>query len=1436
MLGCATLLAGCSQSDCLPTTLTSGAKLVSLWIGPPDGSLAKGTTQQYVVTGIYSDGTRADLSSQVTLSSSAASIAAVSNASGSASLVTAVAPGSTTLTATLDGVSGSTDVTVSAATLVSIGVTSATADLPLGLTEPFTAIGVYSDHTTQDLTDTVTWSSTTGGVATISNGSGTNGLAKAATTGATTITASFNGVTGSKGLTVTPAVLESIEVTVASAGIGAGLAAGLNEQFVATGIYSDGTKHDLTSQVTWTSATAKVGSITSGGLASGLAAGSTVLTAALGNVSATQTLNVTPATLVSIGVTPTNTSAPVGLRTQFTATGVYSDGTTKDLTSQMIWSSANTQVAPVSNAAGYTGLATALGTGTTTVSATVNGVTGSSVFTVTAATLLSIDLSPANPSIANGTTQNLTATGIYSDGSRANLTSTVAWTSSNGGVASISNAPGSNGQAIAATPGTTTITAATGTVSASTGLTVTPATLVSIAVTPANPSIANGTSEPFVATGTFSDHTTQNLTTAVTWSSGAGTVASISNAAGSNGLATAAGTGSTTITAALGAVSGSTPLTVTAATLKSITVTPAAATIPDGTSEQYVATGIYSDNSTQNLTSSVVWTSSTPAAASISNAAGSSGLATGAGVGSTMIEAQLGSVTGSTSLAVTNATLVSIAVTPAGPTIAKGTTEQFVATGTYSDHSTQNLTTTVAWTSGTPAVATISNAAGSDGLASSATQGATTITATAGSVTGSTTLNVTAATLVSMAVTPTNPSIAAGTAQQFTAVGTYSDNSTQDLTASATWSSSTTSVASISNASGSQGMASSTDQGSTTIAASLGGISGSSTLTVTTAKLVSIAVTPVDPNIAVATTNQFTATGTYSDGSTHDLTSSVTWSSGTPAVASISNAAGSNGRASAATQGSTAISATLGGIVGSTTLTVNQATLVSIAVTPANQSIANGTGQQYTATGTYTDGSTQNLTSAVAWASSAPGVASISNASGSQGLASSAALGSTTITATLGSIAGSTPLTVTAATLTSITVTPANATVIVGATQQYVATGRYTDGSTQVLTTSVTWSSSNSGDATVSNAPGSNGLATGIVAGTVTITATAAPSSTSGSTGLTVTPQYAYVINNGANTIAQYSIGANGALTATGTPLATGSEPFFEVVNATNQYLYEVNINDNTIGQYSIGAGGALTPIGSGFVATGANPAQPVIDYSGQYLYVQNVGDSSVSEYSIGGNGALTSIGSIATGTTPFGIGIEPSNHYLYVPNNDDGNAGTISEYSIGAGGVLTALNPAKIVADASSPGLDKIAFEPTGKYAYVTNSTLNEVEEFSIGPNGQLTKFGTVAAGSYSRSIVLDQSGTYVYVVNSNDATISEYSIGSAGALTPLNPATVSIGSGSSSYDITLDATGRFVYVPVEGNNTVVQFSIGANGVLTLIGSIGTGSGTAPSGVATTH
>lgn len=257
--------------------------------------------------------------------------------------------------------------------------------------------------------------------------------------------------------------------------------------------------------------------------------------------------------------------------------------------------------------------------------------------------------------------------------------------------------------------------------------------------------------------------------------------------------------------------------------------------------------------------------------------------------------------------------------------------------------------------------------------------------------------------LVSIAVTPKNLSVVNGGTQQFTATGTYGDGSTQNLTSTATWSSSNTSVATI----GGTGLASGVGAGTTTIQAASGSVTGSTTLTVTVAPpvLTSIAVTPANPSIAKGVTQQFTATGRYSDGSTQNLTNTATWSSSNTSVATISG----TGLASGLRVGTTTIQAASGSVTGSTTLTIAAPTLSSVTVTPSNPSIPNVSAQQFTATGAYSDGSTQNLTNSVVWTSSNTSVATIN----STGLATAVGAGTSTIRATQGSVNGSTTLTVT---------------------------------------------------------------------------------------------------------------------------------------------------------------------------------------------------------------------------------------------------------------------------------------------------------------------------------------------------------------------------------------------------------------------------------------
>ncbi len=632
--------------------------------------------------------------------------------------------------------------------------------------------------------------------------------------------------------------------------------------------------------------------------------------------------------LVGVTVSPAGPSIAKGTTQQFTATGRFSDGTTEDLTSRVLWSAANPTVATITAA----GLATGLAAGTTMVSATSQTFSGAASLTVGPPALVSIAVVPSAISMAKGQSQQFTATGTYTDGTSQAITTSVAWSSANTGIAAVAI----TGVVTALSAGSTSVTATQSGISASSSITVNPAALVSLAVTPGTATIAKGLTQQFTATGSYTDGSTQNLTSSVTWATSNAGAASVN----SSGLATGLAQGAASISAAQGSISAMASLTVNPAALLSIAVAPGTASIAKGLSQQFTATGTYSDGTTQSLTSSVTWTSSNPAVASIAP----SGLASALTQGTASIQAALSGISSSSSLAVTPAALLSIAVTPGTTALPKGLTQQFAATGSYTDGSTQNLTAAAVWTSSNIAVATIPPG----GLATAVGVGGATIAASSGTITGSAALTVTPPDLVAIAVTPVSPSIAKGLTQQFTATGTYTDNSTQNLTASATWTSSNAAVASIAPG----GLATTVEAGTAVVSALSGTVTGSTSLTVTAATLVSIAVTPANPSIMLNGTQQFTATGTYTDNSTQDLTTTATWSATNTAIATISNAPGSNGLATSASVGMTAIQATdpVTGISGSTELTVTSNGIVTVTISPRQAGLTLTQPQQFTAT------------------------------------------------------------------------------------------------------------------------------------------------------------------------------------------------------------------------------------------------------------------------------------------------------------------------------------------------------------------------------------------------------------------------------------------------------------------------------------------------------
>lgn len=292
-------------------------------------------------------------------------------------------------------------------------------------------------------------------------------------------------------------------------------------------------------------------------------------------------------------------------------------------------------------------------------------------------------------------------------------------------------------------------------------------------------------------------------------------------------------------------------------------------------------------------------------------------------------------------------------------------------------------------------------------------------------------------------------------------------------------------------------------------------------------------ISPASETLAIGNTAQFTATATLSQGkhpnSTQDMTSSVSWKSSNPGVATISD----SGLATAVAPGTTIITASTAGFPGTisdtASVTVTSPSggggtnpdLISLSLIPNSQTAtAVNETTQFLAIGTYAGnpGTTVDLTGQSTWSSSDSKIATVS----STGLVTALSQGTTTITAIAtnpagGVVTGSATFTVTVASvsqsLQSLSIIPTSQAVLsLGETSQFIAIGSYggSPATTVNLTNQVTWGSSDTNVATIDSA----GVITATGAGTTTVTAIA----TDPNTGNVVTGTATFTVTIPAST------------------------------------------------------------------------------------------------------------------------------------------------------------------------------------------------------------------------------------------------------------------------------------------------------------------------------
>jgi len=1048
------LVAACGKSNHEQGTNTQ-ATLASLAISPGGARLAKGTSTQFFATGAYSDLSVRDVSTEVVWASSEPGILSVSGG-----MAKALGKGSALVTATLSGKTAAVSVTITDAALVSLSVTPPTASLPKGSSAQMKATGTFTDKTTQDLTSAAAWSSSDPNEVSVSGG-----LVTAAGTGTATITAALASQTASALVTATSALVAGISIGPAVLS----LPIGLTQQYTATCNYTDG-QRDCTGQVSWSVSTgSSFASINSAGLATGLAVGQAVVMASLGFGQCTATfacttsvqVTVTPAVLVSIVVSPATYTIPSGLEYPFKAWGQYSDNSApKDISGMVTWTSSDSTVA---------------------------------AWTPSSAPIVPFGVAP----------------GLFTTYKKGDVTITA-------------SAPGGSGSV-------------TGTAT----LHVVDAALYQIAITPADVTIPKGLAQKYKATGYYTaspSPITADITGQVTWSVSNIAVATISNAPEDKGLLSTASVGGATVTATDSAtlMSASTTVTVSNALVMALAVTPASQSVPKGLSASYTANCTWTDNTVTNCTTlpHMKWLSSDQTVASFQSAGSFFGVNLGQVTISVVLPQKCDFCTASVSgasaqaqLTVTSPKLVSIIVAlrqpcqaPIAPSTAVATDStyhqprylplQFMATGTYTDGTTADLTTTANWAPNPDPTGVISWP-GSPGVAMGLKPGSVSITASLSSVVSPAfPLTIMDYVLETISVAPDSASVPKGLDLQFQAVGTYCPTGSEVgcdqmrcITPWLTWTEKDWPTFSNVATVDSTGKAHGNNLGWATISGTdpQTGISGSADLQVTNAIVVSITIAPAKIQVPRGATQQFAATANYSDETTQDVTGLVYWSSDPSYVAFDNSTPGMQGLAMGvaksdptyvsvtATYTAAGVSGTIGPPSGGIDVLDRQ--LLSVAVVPNLVSIPVGSEIKFTAIGAYTGGISMVLGPTVAvWDSSDETVALISNAPTPSdfGLATGLTKGNTTITAmafdadSQAWISGSAALTVGDPWIYAVGITPVCPSVTVGQTLQMAAWGYGTDqpGVKVNLTSDVDWVSADPTIATVS----SGGLVTGIAA------------------------------------------------------------------------------------------------------------------------------------------------------------------------------------------------------------------------------------------------------------------------------------------------------------------------------------------------------------------
>jgi hypothetical protein len=328
--------------------------LTTITVIPATSSVTAGSTQTFNTS--IKDQFGEIISATITWGSSNTTVGTIT----SSGLFTAIKTGTTTIIAASDSVSGNATLTVIPGAIASIMVMPSAAIIPVGHTQNFTASGYDANYNAVGIIPN--WSSSNNTVGNVSE----SGLFTAIKVGSAIISASYNGIAGIENITVTPGNLSSIIVSLSNSLI----IEGQTQNLTANGYDANG--NDVGIIPEWSSSNTTVGTMTSSGVFTAVAAGLTNITATNGSIVSNSTiLTVTPMpVLTTITISSATATFIIGNSTTFNATKLDQFG--NPINASVTWNSSNTTVGNVNQE----GLFTALANGTTILTATAGEISG----------------------------------------------------------------------------------------------------------------------------------------------------------------------------------------------------------------------------------------------------------------------------------------------------------------------------------------------------------------------------------------------------------------------------------------------------------------------------------------------------------------------------------------------------------------------------------------------------------------------------------------------------------------------------------------------------------------------------------------------------------------------------------------------------------------------------------------------------------------------------------------------------------------------------------------------------------------------------------------------------------------------------------------------------------------------------------------------------